>query len=172
MFRIRHVSLALLMVAAACSADRGAAIATGPDDTDPGSSNIAEITGVVTVDNSSAELPVVNVIRPDGTLVRIVGSQTRELANLAGGEVWIRGTWDASPGLVLERFLVLAMNGRPALDGVLEGSDDGFGLRLADGGYRELSGAPAELSAFVGARIWFTGSEEDPPVAFGVIEAR
>jgi hypothetical protein len=73
--------------------------------------------------------------------------------------------------MVVERFQVLSMNGRPAIDGVLEETASGLMLRLSGGATRALSDAEGAFAAHIGDRLWITGLDE-PPVEFGVIDAR
>ena len=106
-----------------------------------------------------------------GEVWRLVGSQSSALASVDGADVVVRGTFDANPGFVVEDFQVTGMLGRPALDGVLEAIDEGFGLRLADGSLREITGMTSEGAEFVGARLWVIGFEEGSEAVFGRIEA-
>lgn len=94
-------------------------------------------------------------------LYRLVGSEADALANVDGGDVVVRGTFDANPGFVVDEFHVMAMHDRPALDGVLEQGDEGFALRLGDGSLRVVPGLSAESAEHIGARVWVTGWEED-----------
>jgi hypothetical protein len=129
--------------------------------------SFAELQGVVEV-NGTEEYGV-RLRLPDGTTIQLIGGETERLARVVGAEVYVRGTWDAPPGLVVESFLVIAVDGRAASDGVLVQTDDGFALRLRDGSLHMLPALPEALMELIGARIWLTGIDE-PPVAFGVID--
>ena len=104
-------------------------------------------------------------------LYRLVGSQSSALASVDGADVVVRGTFDANPGFVVEEFQVTGMLGRPALDGVLEATGDGFSLRLSDGSLRAVPNLTSECAEFVGTRLWVIGFEEGSEVVFGRIAA-
>jgi hypothetical protein len=173
MTRAFSLAAVSLVAALACS-DHGAG--TSPTEpygpTLPSAPSIAEVTGIIVVDGAGAGDAYVHLMQQDGSLILLVGTEARTLASVAGGEVIVHGTWDANPGLVVSDFQVLSMGGRPALDGVIEMTDRGLALLLRDGSYVDLAECPAELSTIVGDRIWLTGSAANPPVQFGVIEAR
>ena len=104
-------------------------------------------------------------------LYRLVGSQSSALASVDGADVVVRGTFDANPGFVVEEFQVTGMLGRPALDGVLESTDEGFALRLSDGSLRVVPNLTSECAEFIGSRLWVIGFEEGSEVVFGRIAA-
>lgn len=104
-----------------------------------------------------------------GDVVRLLGNETIALANLDGGDAVVWGTWDASPGLVVSKFKLTGMNGRPALDGVLEASDKGFSIRLTDGSLRGVPGLTPKCAVYLGARVWVVGFEDGTDVQLGVI---
>ena len=107
-----------------------------------------------------------------GNVYRLVGSEASALASVDGGDVVVRGTFDANPGFVVDEFEVTAMYGRPALDGVLETTDEGFALRLTDGSLRVVPGLADECAEHIGARVWVTGWEGDAEaVQSGLIAA-
>jgi hypothetical protein len=107
-----------------------------------------------------------------GNVYRLVGSEALALASVDGGDVVARGTFDANPGFVVDEFEVTAMYGRPALDGVLETTDEGFALRFTDGSLRVVPGLSAECAEHIGARVWVTGWEDDSEaIQLGVIAA-
>jgi len=66
-------------------------------------------------------------------------------------------------------FLVLAVGGRPAMDGVLGEEEGRYYLRPTAGDVFWFEEGPSEFDANIGKRIWVTGSMEDPPLRFGVI---
>ena len=135
----------------------------------PAGPSFAEIQGIVEVDGTTGY--GVYLRQTDGTTTLLIGGETGRLARVVGTEVRVRGTWDAPPGLVVESFLVIAVDGRLASDGVLVQTDEGYALQLRDGSLCALPDLPEELMDFIGARIWLTGIDE-PPVAFGVIDAK
>ena len=112
-----------------------------------------------------------------GDIVDIVGSEARRLAPLDGAQAQVRGTWSydmaddgAGPALQAEVFLVLAVEGRPAMDGLLGEEEGSYYLRLTAGDVYWFEEGPSDFADHIGQRIWVTGSMEDPPLTFGVIE--
>ena len=56
------------------------------------------------------------------------------------------------------------------MDGLL-GEDEGrYYLQLTAGVVHWFEEGPSEFADYIGNRIWVTGSMEDPPLTFGVIE--
>ena len=169
MFR-PHLLIAALAIALLACTDQHAS-PTGPrgiTETPPAPPSFAELQGIVEADGTEGY--GVRLRLTDGTTVLLIGSETDRLARVVGADVRVRGTWDAPPGLVVESFLVIAVDGRAASDGVLVQTDDGYALRLRDGSLHMLPALPEALMELIGARIWLTGIDE-PPVAFGVIDA-
>jgi hypothetical protein len=70
---------------------------------------------------------------------------------------------------VVEAFAVHAVDGVPAVDGILLLGRDGFALRRADGTVTALPLAPSTLAPLAGARIYWAGPLDRPPVAYGVL---
>ena len=138
------------------------------------------ITGTVVTESSGGPISV--GLRLDwGELVELVGSEASRLALLDGAEVQLRGTWtdpllgqprnDVASAFSVEEFLVLAVAGHPAMDGVLGQEEGRYYLDLTGGDdVFWFDDAPTEFDANIGKRIWVTGSMEDPPLRFGVID--
>ena len=105
----------------------------------------------------------------EGGVYRLLGSASDALASVQGADVIVRGTFDANGDFVVKEFEVTGMNGRAALDGVLEATDEGFALRLSDGLLQAVPGLPAACAEHVGQRLWVIGWDYDPPVQCGVI---
>ena len=124
--------------------------------------------GRITVSLQGAD-SVVDLRDVDGDVYRLVGDQTAALASVDGGDVIAFGTWDASLGFAVQEFQVVGMQGRPALDGILEVSEEGFALRLADGSIVLVPGLGPECADFVGERLWVVGWDEGIDVAYGRI---
>jgi hypothetical protein len=129
----------------------------------------AALSGRIIVSGIGADR-IVELRDDHGDVFRLIGIETIALANVGGGDVVVWGTWDASPGFVVQQFKVTGMHGRPALDGVLEQSDAGLALRFNDGSYWVMSGLTWECEAYLGARIWIVGFEDRTDVQVGVIE--
>jgi len=112
-----------------------------------------------------------------GEIVDIVGSEARRLASLDGAEVEVRGSWSVDtdydpdrPALQAEVFFVIAVGGRPAMDGLLGEEEGRYYLRLTAGDLYWFDEGPSSFDDYIGKRIWVTGSMADPPLTFGVIE--
>lgn len=130
-------------------------------------SKSAVISGRVTV-SFVGDDRVVELHDVEGGVYRVIGSKTGALASVAEGDVVARGTFDARPGFSVEEFQVIGMHGRQALDGVLEMTPGGFGLRLANGSLREVPGLTVRCAEYLGLRVWLVGWEEFD-LSFGVI---
>jgi hypothetical protein len=172
MMRSRFVAVAAVFAIAACT-DNPNAVLTGPiDPAQPllPTPSRATIAGRISVQGAGADR-LVELTDATGRVYRLVGSEAAALASVDGGDVIAIGTFDANPGLVVEEFQVTGMYGRPALDGVLEATDDGFALRLADGSLRVVEGLSSECAANVGSRMWIIGSDAGSPMQFGLIAA-
>ena len=145
----------------------------------PPEAQLSVIAGTVVTERSRP--PVQVVLRLDsGEVVYLRGSQASRLAMLDGAGVQLRGTWtepllsqphgDGTSAFSVEDFLVLAVGGRPAKDGVLRQDGSKYYLELTGGSdVFWLADAPSEFGANIGKRIWVTGSTANPPLRFAVI---
>lgn len=172
MTRIHIIAAAAICAVAACSDNPGpiapeSAVTSQPTLPTPG---MATVTGRVIVSGAEHSRSV-ELETETGDRVLLIGRETVALASVDGADVVVRGSWDANPGLVVWDFEVLAMRGRPALDGILMLVAEGCALRLANGSIHLLTGAPESIVLYHGARIWVIGSDDTPPVEFGVIAA-
>jgi hypothetical protein len=173
MTRNRFFTLVAVFSIAACSDNPNSAI-TGPIDPRnpqqpilPAPSS-ATISGRISVSGYGDR--AVELRDAGGNVYRLVGGEAARLASVDGADVVARGTFDANPGFVVEEFQVTGMFGRPALDGVLEATDDGYALRLTDGSLRVVPGL-TNCSQHVGARLWVIGWDEESGPQFGLIAA-
>lgn len=171
MRRPSFFTVAAMLAIAACT-DNPNAVLTGPiDPAQPllPTPSTATIAGRISVQGTEDRL--VELTDAAGHVYRLVGSEAARLASVDGADVIARGTFDANPGMVVEEFQVTGMFGRPALDGVLEVTDEGFALRLADGSQRVIEGLSSDCAEHVGARMWVIGWDDESPVQFGLIAA-
>src|SRR5262245_53919690 len=95
-----------------------------------------------TVVAAAAVLPVQVYLQIGAeTRVKVVGQDVHRLVSLAGAEVVLRGNWagqalpvfvhePVSAPFAMDNFLVLAVGGRQAMDGVLGENEGKFYLRL------------------------------------------
>ena len=170
MMRTRFLTVAAVFGIAACT-DNPNAVLTGPIDPaqpilpSPPTSTIA---GRISVQGTGTDR-LIELTDATGRVYRLVGSESVALASVDGGEVIARGTFDANPGFVVQDFQVTGMYGHPALDGVLEVTDEGFALRLRDGSLRVVAGLTSDCAEHVGARLWVI--EDGSEVQFGLIAA-
>jgi hypothetical protein len=141
----------------------------GPQPLTPGASLVA-ISGRIIVTGSGPDRAV-DLRDGGGNTFRLVGKEAAALASVDGGDVLVRGTADGNPGIVVQEFQVIGMKGRPALDGVLVETIDGYALRLADGSLRVIAGMPEDCAEHIGARLWVIGWEDASP-EFGLIAAQ
>lgn len=174
MTRSRFFTVAAVLSVVACT-DNPNAILTGPiDPAEPITTTpTAEtISGRISVTGIGVD-QVIDLTDANGNVYRLVGSESGALASVDGGDVVARGTFDANPGFVVDEFTVTGMLGRPALDGVLEATEDGFALRLRDGSMRVVPGLDSDFEEYLGARLWVIGWDEaEDAVVFGLIAAQ
>jgi hypothetical protein len=173
------LTAAAMLIACGCS--ESSLGPTNPDgSTLPQSSEPVAITGTVEVSPSAIRLRV-----ETGTFVELVGSEARRLGPLDGAQVQLLGTWgypvtsvssalgtDIPPYVQtfeVETFQVLAVGGRPAMDGVLEEESGRYYLKIGTGDIAWIEQGPPNFVDYVGKRIWVTGSLNNPPLRFGVI---
>lgn len=121
-----------------------------------------------------------------GQRVDIVGTEALRLAKLDGAQVQLRGTWTTTTSsppydndvvidpvrtvFAVAQFLVLAVGGREAMDGVLAQTDGRYYLQLTNGDVFWFVDLPSELAANLGKRVWVTGSMDRPPLMYGLID--
>lgn len=168
----QSLTAAAVLIACGCTEPSLGPNNPGGVRTPPPPPELVEITGTVGVS------PVATFLQLEsGGIVEIVGSEAHRLAPLSGALVQVRGFWSydilddaVGPALQAEVFLVLAVEGRPAMDGLL-GEDEGrYYLQLTAGDVHWFEEGPSDFADYIGRRIWVTGSMEDPPLTFGVIE--
>lgn len=123
------------------------------------------------------------VLRPaaGGAEVVLLGNLIPELRRVAGAEVWIAGrgaeeeagrAGTAAPGaraFQVQRFEVRAVDGVPAVDGVLVVIGDVAYLRVPGGAELRIAHLPSALRGQSGARVWLSGRLDGDIEAFGVI---
>ena len=169
MLRPRFLVLFPVVVLLACDRPPTTAPADPTQAVPPAASALLSYRGVI---ESGAPLDpdglYLNVT--EGPRIRLVGGETARLARVVGAEVSLRGTLDAVDAMIVQTFLVIAVGGLPAADGVLVQVGEDYGIRLLiDGSMRTLVNPPDELKVHVGERVWITGPSDAPPVGYGVI---
>jgi|GEM_PF-4116229 len=104
------------------------------------------------------------------------GDPLPALRNLSGLEIEVTGSRGTRVEMgasyfVVTGFRVLALDGVPAVDGLLEEEEGGFYLR-SSGGERiqlALAGIPGALVSHIGDHIWVAGDLDRGIEAFGLI---
>jgi hypothetical protein len=181
MFRTHITLAAAILVAIACDDSP-----TSPSVPYSGAPPVQQVELIGTIElESGFDLPAIHLVQSTGDRALLLGSEAERLIALAGADVLVRGSWvgfgppdDASEGLryaastiglAVNEFVVLAVDGRTALDGVVIEADGHFALRLSDGTIHTFTDAAIDLADYVGARVWVTGSEQEPPLRYGAI---
>ena len=118
----------------------------------------------------------------DSNPLALSGAMHSELAAAEGLEVMITGTrtaeraMDVAPGgfivFDVRRFVVRAVDGVQAHDGILRRLGGRMYLETSPGNRRPIVHLPNALQDQVGARIFLVGSLERAPIAFGVLRPR
>lgn len=108
------------------------------------------------------------VLQTAEATVALSGMATTGMSRLVGKEVVVRGVKVTPRDIVVSDYIVRAVDGVPAFDGVLDAEG---ALRLTDGsGVRRLT-VPAPLRAYVGARVWIA-MRDGAAVNYGIVSAR
>ena len=142
--------------------------------------DLESIKGTIIADAAVAPVQVYVQLGADER-VHVVGSNAHQLLSLVGAEVELHGRWAGQalpvfidepvrPPFALADFVVLAVAGRQAMDGVLGENEGRYYLRLTAGDAYWLDDMPSEFSTYVGRRIWVTGWIDRRPMTYGVID--
>lgn len=160
----------LLVLAAACGVGPPAAPAQngGATPATPATPAYVELDGIILA--TGQELSPLVIELASGATIPVDGAAAPMLLRVAGARITVRGR-EFDGLLTVDNFTVLEVHGRPVADGFVEMVDDGYQLRLMDGGTYHVD-APADLAACVGSRIWITTDSPVAPVEFGVINER
>ena len=173
--------LAALAVVIACACTESS---VGPDDSVgiKGGSfpDLESIRGTVVADASVLPVQVYLQLGADSR-VKVVGPEAHQLVSLDRAEVLLHGRWigqvlpvfidePVSPPFALSDFVVLAVGGRKAMDGVLGENEGRYYLRLTAGDAYWFGDTPSAFDTYIGKRIWVTGWLDSPPLTYGVID--
>jgi hypothetical protein len=152
--------------------------------TTPTAPRLDRVIGVIARADEATRPDSMFLQQSDGSSITLIGEGVWRLARVVDAEVRVDGTWSADRRFEMSAFLVVAVGGRPAADGVLLRMPaeftplpidsafvvaQGYAIRLVNGSYRPLIDPPADLIAFLGQRVWVTGPYDAPPNAFGLI---
>jgi hypothetical protein len=186
MTRAQLLTAAVLVVCGCTESSVGPGSSGGgtPPPPPPPNLGLTVITGTVSTDGSASPVAV-SLQLESGAVVALVGGEAQRLGVLDGAEVELRGAWtvvDARhletddaidpviPTFEVDRFQVLVVGGRAAIDGMLAEEDGTYYVELLDGDLVWLDSAPSDFQACLGKRVWVTGSMDDPPFMIGVID--
>ena len=142
--------------------------------------DLESIKGTVIADAAAAPVQVYVQVGADER-VKIVGLEAHQLVSLDGAEVELHGRWASQalpvfidepvrPPFALAEFVVLAVGGRRAMDGVLGENEGRYYLRLTAGDAYWFGDTPSAFDTYIGKRIWVTGWRDRPPLTYGVID--
>ena len=176
MTRAQLLAAVTLLIACGCKESTG--VQSKPDSTGV-TSDLTSITGTVVADIAVAPIQIYLL---DGTdqRVNVVGEKAQQLASLDGAQVQLRGNWiskvppplihgSIGPRFAITEFVVLAVGGRQAMDGVLGQNEGKYYLRLTAGNAYWFKDPPARFADYLGKRIWVTGWLENSTLTCGVI---
>jgi len=138
---------------------------------------------------AARDVPPVVVVDSLQGIVRVVGVEAFPQAVLVLGDSSPPITLDGPPALrrvaglrvavvgervgarfTVSRFVVVAANGLPAIDGIVVASGDVLTLVTADGKRFPLVNPSPVLRASIGHRVWISGPLDHEAVAYGIIE--
>jgi hypothetical protein len=172
------VATASVVAGAACNDSPSGPTAAPPTAYTPRPSLVVTLNGFVRVGGRSGGTGIV-LNASNGDEIPLTGREAGLLENFDGAEVEVRGTWDAEgPALVVSDFLVRAVGGVAAMDGVLtkiyadeiEEEFLGYGLRLTRSVLLvPLVDPPSDLLEHVGDRVWVTSGSHGETTAYGII---
>ncbi len=129
------------------------------------------VRGVVALIGDATAPQLVLYQREGDINIALSGMATTGMSRLVGTEIVVRGFKVAPRDVVVSDYIVRAVKGVPAFDGVLDRTDGEWGLTLTDGtGRKRLPVVPPMLSSLPGLRVWVSlrpGS--DTPDGYGLI---
>lgn len=103
-------------------------------------------------------------------LLFLAGDEIPALRRLHGIDTWIAGRRTGENTFHVLAFEVRAVDGLPAVDGILTAEPAGLSLLTADGQKLLVQQPPPALRELAGARIWVAGPLHLPPAAWGLIQ--
>lgn len=136
------------------------------------------VRGIVSVVGSEPRTTVA-LTTAGGQSIVVRGEAAVDLRSIPHIEVTLFGAFDGTvadgslpreaPVFVAHTFAVRAVDGTAAVDGVLVRIESGFALQHTNGLLSALRVVPEALHQYVGARIFWVGSLDAAPAAYGVI---
>ena len=139
------------------------------------------VRGKVSVVGSEPMTEVVLSPVAGGAPVALAGLQRVTLRGLGGLEVMVTGRLTGKMSAAIprggaefeaDRFVVRAVDGVAATDGIVATSDGMFFLVTTDGRRLSADHLPALLKQKIGARVYLAGLLDRAPVSYGVITDR
>jgi hypothetical protein len=171
---VARITLLLLTVGLAdgCTPARQDGTGGAGDGTQGGSGAVVQadtLRGVVRI--TGAEPAVTVVLETPARSVALYGGGG-VLPRLDGLDVMVQGSARDGGGFDVAHFAVRALDGVPAMDGVLQREGAAFHLLAGDGVRHALPHLPPSLRDAIGARIWLAGPLSAAPEAYGIIQRR
>jgi hypothetical protein len=165
MKRSHFASLVVAAVTIACS-DKTAPVGPFPIQSGDGA---LYLEGTLTLNPKGH--PRLLLREANGEIFALFGENSAPLDSLIGAQVLAQGEAWGVGAMYVESFLILSVNDRPVRDGMLVWTPTGgYAMNLTAGAFgRPIVSPSPELQALVGHRVWVTGPEDGPPIAFGVI---
>lgn len=108
-------------------------------------------------------------------VVALAGADSALLRGLTGIEVMVEGAWERAaqvpmrPSFRVHAFIVRAVDGLQAHDGVVAREGNTFILVTRDGTRHPVPFLPVVLQRQVGARVYLVGALTAAPAAYGII---
>jgi len=131
------------------------------------------VTGRVRVAGSTPlERVLVEPDEPGAGALEIAGDLRPELKRLSGAKVRVTGTLSPAERLLASEYVILEISGHKPVVGTLEVEAGEASVVDAEGGRWRLRGAPAELMAHEGAKIWVVLNTDGVVTGYGIIRER
>ena len=181
-FGLRLLAATIVASVATVACHRSSAKSTTDTATTTGTAAESDtLRGIVAVVGTATQ-PTVAITGTNGITVVVQGAAETVLRNVNTLEVTLFGAHAGtvaagalpreSPLFTATTFVVRAVQGVPASDGILLRVESGFALQHVNGTLSALRVVPEALHAHVGARIFWVGPYDTAPSAYGIITSR
>ncbi|NIP77699.1 MAG: hypothetical protein GWM90_00235 [Gemmatimonadetes bacterium] len=124
------------------------------------------MTGVVQITGSTPFYQV--MIETDTASYEVHGEYRKELERLQGATVIATGQ-RKDGDVTVEGYRILEIGGFQPVVGILESADDKLYVREEDGETIAITGAPEDLRAQLGAKVWVVLDDAGTVRGYGVI---
>ena len=151
------------------AASSGAKGSTAPSSTPAAPAAIDSVRGIVSVVGTSFDKRVMVAPAGAGRRVEITGKLSSLVGHVAGADVSVVGRMSGAQ-LEAASFVVRAVDGQPAIDGVLRTEGGALYIVSASGTRTRIAAPPPPLQGQDGARVWITGDPARSVASFGFID--